>query len=647
MQVAKANFKAEINKVSLVIKFNWAEVLFYGFFVAYGFFGAATPSHTNFISNVGVGILQIGLLSFFLALLGVMAWKWGSEYQDLIVVSGKDLLAFAGISLLLFGLSYQSLGQSIQGDESAYLMLAYGHAIKVLLKFGDHFAIVKEWPVKYLVQLISLSLVAGLVFFIWASRKLEWPKRIAVVLITMLFCRILIMYFGGNPSPHPPLGGGLLLISGSLFGINDFALKSGYFVGYVIFIFGAFKIVNKVAPWCVSLLFALSIGTIPLSLHLAAIVENSIWSLICFTLIMLELAVGKHANLVRLASLVSIMTLFRQSIFIGYVPILIIFAASWRRGSESDFRKRLLKIALPSIVFIPFLMQSIIQGTPSTAALGDQTDQLGRVIGAFESGIIFVSIANSVSIFWILFIPFAFIFWGRYRAQGLAFLSFFVVALVLYYSIHPGLHGLAKYQAEYAVPFMIMGALICFQISMSLHKKELIALLLVFIMGFNTYTYLEIPERNRPIDELIDSLGQASRVYDNGYHILCGYPYEFGRAYDDVKKLGLTGGSYTIGVTYGVFLEIINGYSLKAVQEAESISRLQKKLNEKTNPESLAKSAVENIEKDPRIKTVMLGAIQKRRELIDEFVSHGWTMHAKYENMLYGSSVIVMTKISG
>ena len=147
------------------------------------------------------------------------------------------------------------------------------------------------------------------------------------------------------------------------------------------------------------------------------------------------------------------------------------------------------------------------------------------------------------------------------------------------------------------------------------------------------------------MDELMESLSHNLNTYDSGYHALCGFPYEFGQAYDEVKKLGMTRNSYALGATYGVFLEITNGYSLGAVRVAESISRLQREFNEETGPDSPAKTTAQNIEKDPRIKIIILGAIHKRKELVGEFIMHGWVVHAVFKDAQYGSSGIVMTKL--
>lgn len=642
----KTRFETEINKISLVIKFSWVEVLFYGFFLVYGFFGASTPSYINFVSDIGVEIFQLTLLSFLLVLLGIIGWRWGKDYEDLIVITGRDLVIFSVLLILFFGFGYESLGQSIQGDESAYLMISFGHAIKVLLKFGDYFAILNPWAAKYLIQFISLLLVIGVILFIHFTRKLVWPKRIVVVLGAVLFCRLLIMYFGGNPSPHPPLAGVAHLISGAIFGINDFALKSAYFVGYVLFILGIYKMVNRVLPWHLSFLFALSAGTIPLSLHLAAIVEQSIWSLICFTLIMMELVTNKNPNFIRLASFVAIITLFRQSAFIGYIPILIVFAASLKRPYSANDGYILLKLLAPAFIFLPLLIQSLLHGTPATAVLGDQTSQLARVFEAFGSGVILAAIANSVPKLWILFIPLAFIYGKNYRVKSVAFLAFFIMALFMYYAISPGLYGYAKYQAEYAVPFAIIGGFNVFARVIPVFNKGVVVFLLLLIIGLNLAEYRRIPSVNKPVDVLVDTIGHDAKNYNSGYHILSGFPHEFGSAYDTIESLGLTGNSYTIGVTAGVFLEIVNGYSLGELREAESISRLQKKFNKEASTDSRTTAAIVHIERDPRIKIVVLGAVPRRKKLVDGFIRHGWVTHVVYKNTQYGSSVIVMRKIS-
>jgi len=636
----------KIDNLSFVIKLSWIEFVFYGLFIVYGFFGAATPSYISFASNIGVGILQIVLLSFFLVLLGIVGWKWDKNYQDFIVISGRDLVVLSLFLILFFGLGYESLGQSIQGDESAYLMLAFGHAIKVFLKFGDYFAILNPWAVKYLIQFISLILVVGVILFIYFSRKLVWPKRIAVVLVALLFCRILIMYFGGNPSPHPPLSGVTHLIFGSLFGINDFSLKSTYFLAYILFVFGIYKMASRAMPLHISLLFALSAGTIPLSLHLAAFVEQSIYSLICFTLIMMELVTNKNPNFIRLASFVAIITLFRQSAFIAYIPILIVFAASLKRPYSANDRCMLLKLLAPAVIFVPFLIQSLLHGTPATASLGDQTSQLARVFDAFGSGVILAAIANSVSKLWILFIPLAFVYGKNFRVKSVAFLAFFIMALFMYYAISPGLYGLAKYQSEYAVPFAIIGGFNVFARVIPVFNKGVVVFLLVLIIWLNLAEYRRIPSANKPVDVLVDTIGHDAQNYNSGYHMLIGFPHEFGSAYDEIERLGLTGNSYTIGVTYGVFLEIVNGYSLGALREAESISRLQKKFNEEPSIESWSTTTLKNIERDLRIKIVVLGAIPKREELVEGFIRHGWVTHVVYKNNQYGSSVIVMKRVS-
>lgn len=575
-----------------------------------------------------------------------MSWKWGEKYADLVVISGRDLLTLIIIFVLLFGLGFKSLSQSIQGDESAYLMMAFGHAIKFFLKFGDYFPLLDSLPAKYLIQFISLILVVGVILFIYVSRMLAWPIRILVVLGAMLSCRLIIMHFGGNPSPHPPLAGATHLIFGAIFGVNSFALKSAYFFAYVLFVFGIYKIAIRRIPSCVSLLLALSAGTIPLTLHLGAIVESSVWSLICFTLLMLELVTKKDPNFIRLASFISLITLFRQSSFIGYVPLLIVVLASIRKPYFISFKNVLPSIIAPSILFIPFLIQSLLYGTPSTKSLGQESGQLNSIIQVLLSGVVLAAVGNSVSKLWIFFLPFAFFCEKKHQVKGLAFFSFFVVALFVYYAISPGLYGLGKYQAEYVIPFAIVGSFMIIEKLIPIINKRTVVFLLSFVIWFNIAMYYKIASMNKPVDVLVDTIGHDATNYDSGYHILCGFPYEFDQAYNEIKALGLTNNSYTIGVTYGVFLEIVNGYTMGAVTNAESIYRLQRDFNMLTKYDLSSAAVVKNVEKDARIKVVVLGATYKKDELINEFNRHGWVKHSVYKNVEYGSSVTIMKKIT-
>ena len=640
------NYKGQtiILKKPITVKFYWMDILFYSFFITYGLFGAAAPPLANFLSHPIIGLLQIAMISIFLIIIGITGFKWGEDFKDSIHITYKEFIIAIFLLFALFSLGFENLQHSIQGDESAYLIIAFGHAIKFLINFGMQIEGIGVYESRHLIQIVSGLIVGGLIAFVYFTSMLSWQKRIPVVLFTLILCRVLIMSFGGNPSPHPPLGGIVHLVFGTVFGLNNFALKSAYFFLYCIFIFSIYKLALQGLPRHVSILLSLAVGTVPLGLHLATIVENSIWSLMCFTFVMLSLAVTQSQNYLRLACIVSIATLCRQPAFIGFVPILIVFISSSDRPFNAEWGRNLLKLLVPSIIFIPFLLQSIIYGTPSTEAQGEYSGQLTRIYVALNSGIVLVAIANSIPKLWIACMPSAFIWWRRYPNQSASFLIFFLLAVIIYYSINPGLYGLGKYQAEYALPFAIVGSFFSVKLSLSYIREKLLSFVLLIVIGLNVFNFFDIPTQNKSIDSLIDSFFTDTKSYNSGYHVLCGFPYEFNQAYSEVTKLGLTENSYTIGVSYGVFLEISNGYSLKSTAAADSILRAQRKLNEHNSEGAPTNIIIRNIETDLRIKAIILGAIEKRKDLVDGLIERGWTEHARYSNSQYRSTVILLTR---
>ena len=94
-----------------------------------------------------------------------------------------------------------------------------------------------------------------------------------------------------------------------------------------------------------------------------------------------------------------------------------------------------------------------------------------------------------------------------------------------------------------------------------------------------------------------------------GYSLLCALciSYQFQNAYDLIKREKLTEHSYSVGVTYGILPEIINGYTTKAVRVIRDIDKRQWELK-KQKEVPWAGSSVELIEKDNRIK-VLLGFV--------------------------------------
>jgi hypothetical protein len=632
-------------KSIITIDFNWAAVLFICCFLAYGYYGALSPSDNQFRTSPVASITQLMGLAFVFVFFGLLAWKAPNRFQDSMTLKREDVLVFLSVALIFFSFSFTRLQFSLYSDEISYAGSAHGHSIYIALALAKYLFVLDGFPFQYLVQAVSLILLASLIGLIVLSKRWTWKVRIIIFLIILLLGRLVFAAKGGNGSPHPPLHLIPPFVFGSLFGINDFSFKFSYFAAYILFILLLYKMMRRVFSYHISYLAALAIGTMPLLWYLSTVVEHSFWAFICFTLVLVEIATsGGKPNYVRLISFVSIATLMRQPSFLVIIPIFFLFIIEeFRSRDVKEWLQRTFFILAPTLLFIPFLVSSLIHGTPSTDALGEN-DTLQRVWGAIGSGIIWTSINNSIPSWWVIFIPFTFFPLSRKMNNlNIAFLIFFVVSIYIYYSINPSLWGYAKYQAEYAAPFAIIGLLLFMLMLSKLNNpKYYIFTCVSALLSLNIFNLLELPFRNDflkiPSPVKID---YSKKSDFDGHHLLAAIPYNYRDAYQAIKNNNLTENSYSIGATYGVLPEIMNGYSVRAVRVILDIF-VGQDLNRLAAPNE--GWSIDSIEKDHRIKVILLGAVSNKEKLVDQFKRRNWSVMGEYKNIQYGSTVVVMRK---
>lgn len=635
----------------IIINFNWASVLFYCFFISYGFFAARTPSAKTFIDAINVTLPISAVLVLILILFSYLSWKKRAEFEDSIVLQPFEVFSFLITLCLLLFISFNYLNLSLFSDEIFYSFEAhrvgYGLFTREVM-----FPWVGDLPVALLIQgfgLLTLVMFTSLVFHL---RKVSWLTKALVFSVLLITYRVLISRFGGSMSPHPPMNLLPIFVSGSIFGISDFGLKLSSFIPYVLYVVALQKMLSRKFDSTISLLMALTIATIPLTLFLSTVVEQALWSSICFSIIMLDLVTSDRPNYLRLVSIASIATLFRQPSFVVFLPILMSYI--WRERGQIEskqFCSRFILLTIPSIFFLPFLFASLIYGTPSTSSLVNE--DLGflifRPIQALISGQIHVSILNSVPVWWAIFIPIAFLPFFRHQPfQRLLFFIFFIALILIFYSINPILWGEAKYQVEYAVPFAVVGFILSF---LSLREKAGFKLisraLLPVLMLLNIYEFISFPKDNKPVDQLIETVAADKRKYNSGFKMMATFPYAFSDAHRAMKNAGFASNSYSLGITYGIFPQVLVGYTVNEIISASKISRDQS-MAMKEYGVPWTTGSVHLIELDPRIKAVLIGFVfPNKAELIEDFKRNGWLTLGEFRDSTFGSTVFVLSRGRG
>jgi hypothetical protein len=227
-------------------------------------------------------------------------------------------------------------------------------------------------------------------------------------------------------------------------------------------------------------------------------------------------------------------------------------------------------------------------------------------------------------------------------SKNVIYLLFFAIAVCMYYSIHPSLWGYAKYQAEYALPFAILGLLLLVvRFSVSPFTGRLVTALALILICLNIVDFISISKDRLRIEVSMDTNQQVSEYQPLGEYSLVAIPYNYRDAYNAIKKEGLTENSYSIGTTYGILPEIMNGYSVKSIRAVHDIF-LKQEHNRLNAP--IAGWDINLLESDSRIKVVLIGAVTSKQKLIDRFKTRSWSVMGEYKNNQYGTSVVALKR---
>lgn len=636
-------------ELRITVKFNWLWVIFFAFFLAFGYYGMLAPRFETFKTDPIFSFSQLLILCGVQCAFGIFGWKKHDRFKDCLTISVWDVFVGISLALICFVFSYEPLSFSLFGDELSYAGSAHGHSIYAVLAFAKYFPFLGDVPAKYLVQGLSLLLLFSLTVLTWLFSRWTPKQRIVIFLVLFLICRIVFAINGGNGSPHPPLHLLPLFVSGAILGISDFSFKFSYFLMYLAFLLMLFKMLSRVLLKRIAYVIVLAIGTIPLVSHMSGVVEQSFWAFICFTFIFVELITAPKLNYPRLISVISIAALMRQPSFLALVPVIFLYIFDTFRPREIRYWIReSLVIFIPILLFLPVLISSLLNGTPSTDAIGNGAI-LERVRFALEGGVVWESISSSIPIWWVIFIPFAFLPWTkRTITKKLGLFLFAITATVVYYAINPTLWGSAKYQVEYAAPMVIVGYLFLILWIVKTDIKFLTfkpnVAVMVVTASLITANISLILANTKAGNTLVNRLTLKAdsippREFSRGWRVV--YPYEYKSAYDMILKRQLAGKSFSIGVTYGVLPEIINGFNLAAVKSTHDMFRL---LNSRQWGSANSVALANDIDDSNQIQAVIIKSDNDQRALIANFEQLKWKTIARFINTRFSTELLVMTR---
>jgi hypothetical protein len=646
--------KINTNRNYFVVNINWGSILFYVYFIAYGYYGALTRQiATEQIDSIMKWVITI-LLTIILILIGLGASKFAKQLNDKITINKYDAFCLLSYLTLTTTITINQLSKALIGDEIAYAMASQGQSLYITQYLINKTQIFDDIKFKNLMQWISILLLIGLVGLVYFTVKRSWSQRIIIVTCFFIIFRLAYIYLGGNPSPHTPLNLIPLFLVSTLLGIDDVSFKLSYLMVFNFFLLLLYKQLTQSLTKLQSHLTVLAVATIPLLLNLATTVEQSLYGSIFLIFILIEIASNnKQINPLRISVIMAIGVLFRIPLFLVSVIIsiyLVIQALNSKKLVDANQKNDLesaklttLLIIAPSIIYIPILIESVFTGTPSVSI--NKISTIDNLTSLYQSNIIFISLLNSLPVWWIFLLPFPFLSWPKAKNLNILFLLLFFFLIILFYSINPRLWGLAKYQAEYAIPFAVLGFiyLLSFIMILNFNNRFVVSALMFFVL-LNLKEYYTIPERIKPIDELLSSAERDSKSLKSGYGELIAMPFNMKDAFKDIVLKGFTESTYNAGITYGILPEIMSGYNVKSVKFANQIWLTQKNLM-KMNNIPWGSANFDLIASDSRINAVILGFVNPdKKELTAEFINNGWKVMGIYEDEKFKSTVITFIR---
>jgi hypothetical protein len=536
------------NKISKIkrhfeFKVNLLRVAFFCYLITFGYFGSVSPSLDNqpfwFVIFLNAYLLAPILIFWYLH------DRVGKKYDISIQTNFQQLTTIALISLLTAALIYERLVYSLFGDELAYSGSALGHSIVSTSNFIQ-WTHLGNMPVKVIVQIVNIFIVTLLLILWKCTGDIRSRKKFFFVLLFYLACRIAFILKGGNGNPHPPMALLPLLISSTIFGVSELALKISYFASYLFYLFFIYITLTKcIANKFLQIGVVLAVATIPLTLDLATIIDHSLFGYIFISALLVYFSTNKNINYPAVFALITIGSFFRLPIILFCAPTLLLFINEHRNSGIKKLIISCIKLIMPCLLFLPIALNSLINGTPATKKM-DGVINIQQFIEAILSNFI---IEQSIKIFYphllILFVFFFIPLAIKDIPKKIIYLFYFLLLLIIYFSISPGLWSYSKYQAEYVAPFIVSSIIVISCMTLNGPLKHIPAFIAFLILTLNLLSFA-IPTKFRLEKD----------------HISVNYPYQ--EAYRKISNLGLNDATYSVGITYGTLTELLNSYTVNS-----------------------------------------------------------------------------------
>lgn len=397
--------------------------------------------------------------------------------------------------------------------------------------------------------------------------------------------------------------------------------------------------INKINKFS-ALLIVIFIGTIPVLNRLSTTLSPSLFTFIIFSFLLIYFSFKKKLNYYLIFFLIAIGTMFRLPTLVIVVPTLILYLVY--NHAKIRISKKLIILFSPLLITIPFLIKIFYQGTPATNYTNSSLGLFDKLLYAFESKVIYVSALNSIDLWSLFFFPFAFIL--SHRKENRIFnLIFFGLCLIVYYSIKIEIWGLAKYQVELFIPFIIIGLInLIIKINTtpirSLSYILLIALIVLNLNSIHNYPSNKADWATRL--NLSEVKSEKIRKESSG---VIRPVYNIDSAYSYVKSSNFSSNLLSLNNDYGIMPEIVSGFSSKDIANIQKNNSFYESLVKHNKSIDLMEFLNDNND----IKILILGNWNnEQNKTFELLLKNNWRVDRSFSNIEHCTVTYVLARCS-
>ncbi len=535
----------------------------------YGYYGAV------FTSNVSLPLFIFStlFLSTIVYILSLISFFKDNSFYDKIIIDFKKMVAPLSYLLIIISISQPQLTSYIKYDSLLTSEASRIQSLQISKILYNYFPFFGSFKYKSVLLGIDFIILLSFIFFIIMILKFgkKYPIFVATIItITFIIFRTIIFSMGGFGSAQPPFRLFSIWLSSSVFLMSDLSFKLPGIVALILLM----SIINSYLVNRTNYIYAwfsgLAIGTIPILWYSATIVEPSIWAALIFSAWLLNTNINKNDfNFFRWFIIIIVGLFLRQSLIIMFVPFILIMIR-YKEQSKKFINNNLKNILLILLIWLPFILFSLFQGTGSTNFLNEKNSLLAiqsNIYTSLISGFPIKVFLRDIGIYLLPLFLFAFVTINKKDISNniITLVSFFCYLLLFLLLPNYGEDAASRYQAEYLVPFILLGY---FRLSILINnffkKSYLLLVIPILIFSTNLYQFINNYRFENAINKTYNSL-QFGSVYS------CNI-FDYEPVFNYLRNREIMDKTIFIGSRNREFSKILAGYTIKDTEKSKALN---------------------------------------------------------------------------